>query len=56
MQPAVDADGHPLRECPGLVGPGRPLGNQIVARFGRDRFALGAAAFVEQALSRAGGG
>jgi Asp-tRNA(Asn)/Glu-tRNA(Gln) amidotransferase A subunit family amidase len=30
---------------------GLPLGVQILARFGRDRFALAAAAFVEQALA-----
>jgi Asp-tRNA(Asn)/Glu-tRNA(Gln) amidotransferase A subunit family amidase len=29
-----------------------PLGVQIVARFGRDRFALSAAAFVERAIAR----
>ena len=52
LQPALDAVGHALRQCPGLTDPaGLPLGVQIVARFGRDRFALAAAAFLEQALA-----
>jgi Asp-tRNA(Asn)/Glu-tRNA(Gln) amidotransferase A subunit family amidase len=31
---------------------GLPLGVQIVARFGRDRFALSAAALLESAIAR----
>ncbi|HZN31419.1 MAG TPA: amidase [Xanthobacteraceae bacterium] len=44
--------GVPCVNVPGLSDPaGLPLGVQIIARFGRDRFALAAAAFVEQALA-----
>jgi Asp-tRNA(Asn)/Glu-tRNA(Gln) amidotransferase A subunit family amidase len=44
--------GVPCVNVPGLSDPaGLPLGMQIIARFGRDRFALAAAAFVEQALA-----
>jgi Asp-tRNA(Asn)/Glu-tRNA(Gln) amidotransferase A subunit family amidase len=32
-----------------------PLGVQVIARFGRDRFALAAAAFLEQSIARSGG-
>jgi hypothetical protein len=32
-----------------------PLGVQVVGRFGRDRFALLAAAFLEAAIRRTGG-
>jgi Asp-tRNA(Asn)/Glu-tRNA(Gln) amidotransferase A subunit family amidase len=43
--------GTPCVNVPGLSdSEGMPLGVQIVARFGRDRFALAAAAFVEAAL------
>ncbi len=49
--------GTPCINVPGLADPaGLPLGVQIVARFGRDRFALSAAAFVERAIARAGHG
>jgi Asp-tRNA(Asn)/Glu-tRNA(Gln) amidotransferase A subunit family amidase len=45
--------GTPCVNVPGLADEnGLPLGIQIVARFGRDRFALGAAAFLEGALAR----
>jgi Asp-tRNA(Asn)/Glu-tRNA(Gln) amidotransferase A subunit family amidase len=45
--------GTPCVNVPGLSDPaGMPLGLQIVARFGRDRFALAAATFLEQALAR----
>jgi Asp-tRNA(Asn)/Glu-tRNA(Gln) amidotransferase A subunit family amidase len=45
--------GSPCVNVPGLSDPaGLPLGVQIVARFGRDRFALSAAAFLEQAIGR----
>ena len=38
---------------PGLTdAEGMPLGVQIVARFGRDRFALAAAAFLEAILTQ----
>ena len=48
--------GTPCVNVPGLSDPaGLPLGVQIVARFGRDRFALSAAAFIEQAISSAPG-
>ena len=44
--------GTPCVNVPGLTGPsGLPLGVQIVARFGRDRFALASAAFLEDALA-----
>ena len=46
--------GTPCVNVPGLSdAAGLPLGVQIVARFGRDRFALAAAAFLEQALAAA---
>jgi Asp-tRNA(Asn)/Glu-tRNA(Gln) amidotransferase A subunit family amidase len=42
--------GTPCVNVPGLTDPaGMPLGLQIIARFGRDRFALSAAAFLESA-------
>jgi Asp-tRNA(Asn)/Glu-tRNA(Gln) amidotransferase A subunit family amidase len=45
--------GTPCVNVPGLSDQtGLPLGVQIVARFGRDRFALSAAAFLEQAITR----
>jgi hypothetical protein len=46
--------GTPCVNVPGLVDPsGLPLGVQIVARFGRDRFALSAAAaFLERSARR----
>jgi Asp-tRNA(Asn)/Glu-tRNA(Gln) amidotransferase A subunit family amidase len=50
--------GAPCVNVPGLVEPcladaaGLPLGVQIVGRFGRDREALAAAAFLEQAIAR----
>ena len=41
--------GTPCVNVPGLVdAAGLPLGVQVIARFGRDRFALSAAAFLEQ--------
>jgi Asp-tRNA(Asn)/Glu-tRNA(Gln) amidotransferase A subunit family amidase len=44
--------GTPCINVPGLTGPsGLPLGVQIIARFGRDRFALASAAFLEDALA-----
>jgi Asp-tRNA(Asn)/Glu-tRNA(Gln) amidotransferase A subunit family amidase len=47
--------GTPCVNVPGFVDPeGMPLGVQIIARFGRDRFALAAAAFLEHAVARAG--
>jgi Asp-tRNA(Asn)/Glu-tRNA(Gln) amidotransferase A subunit family amidase len=43
--------GTPCVNVPGLSDPADlPLGVQVVARFGRDRFALAAAAFLEQAI------
>jgi len=46
--------GAPCVNVPGLADPGGlPLGVQIVGRFGRDRDALAAAAFLEQAVARA---
>jgi Asp-tRNA(Asn)/Glu-tRNA(Gln) amidotransferase A subunit family amidase len=43
--------GTPCVNVPGLTDQaGLPLGVQIVARFGRDRFALAAAAFLEAAI------
>jgi Asp-tRNA(Asn)/Glu-tRNA(Gln) amidotransferase A subunit family amidase len=48
--------GTPCVNVPGLAdASGMPLGVQIIARFGRDRFALSAAAFLEQAIARLGG-
>jgi Asp-tRNA(Asn)/Glu-tRNA(Gln) amidotransferase A subunit family amidase len=45
--------GTPCLNVPGLAGDdGLPLGVQVVARFGRDRFALSASAFVEAAIAR----
>ncbi len=45
--------GVPCVNVAGLTdAEGMPLGVQIVARFGRDRFALSAAAFLEAALAR----
>jgi len=44
--------GPPCVNIPGLAEPGGlPLGVQIVGRFGRDRNALEAARFVEQAIA-----
>jgi Asp-tRNA(Asn)/Glu-tRNA(Gln) amidotransferase A subunit family amidase len=48
--------GTPCVNVPGLAdASGMPLGVQVIARFGRDRFALSAAAFLEQAIARSGG-
>jgi Asp-tRNA(Asn)/Glu-tRNA(Gln) amidotransferase A subunit family amidase len=44
--------GAPCVNVPGLSEGGLPLGVQIVGRFGRDRAALEAALFVEQAIRR----
>lgn len=45
--------GTPCVNVPGLTdAQAMPLGVQIVARFGRDRFALSAAAFLESAIGR----
>jgi Asp-tRNA(Asn)/Glu-tRNA(Gln) amidotransferase A subunit family amidase len=44
--------GPPCVNVPGLSENGLPLGVQIVGRFGRDRAALEAALFVEQAIKR----
>ena len=45
--------GTPCVNVPGLSDQtGLPLGVQIVARFGRDRFALSAAGFLERAIAR----
>ncbi len=45
--------GTPCVNVPGLKSPaGLPLGVQVVGRFGRDRQALVAAQFLEQALAR----
>jgi Asp-tRNA(Asn)/Glu-tRNA(Gln) amidotransferase A subunit family amidase len=44
--------GAPCVNVPGLRENGLPLGIQIVGRFGRDRTALEAALFVEQAIAR----
>lgn len=47
--------GTPCINVPGLCDSrGLPLGIQVVGRFARDRTALAAAAFVEQALTRVG--
>jgi Asp-tRNA(Asn)/Glu-tRNA(Gln) amidotransferase A subunit family amidase len=43
--------GAPCVNVPGMSDGGLPLGIQIVGRFGRDRAALEAALFVEQAIS-----
>jgi Asp-tRNA(Asn)/Glu-tRNA(Gln) amidotransferase A subunit family amidase len=48
--------GAPCVNVPGLSEDGLPLGVQIVGRFGRDKAALEAALFVEQAIRRKGGG
>jgi Asp-tRNA(Asn)/Glu-tRNA(Gln) amidotransferase A subunit family amidase len=46
--------GTPCVNVPGFAdSAGLPLGVQVVARFGRDRFALSAAAFLEQAIAGA---
>ena len=48
--------GAPCVNVPGLAdASGMPLGVQVIARFGRDRFALSAAAFLEQAIAPSGG-
>jgi Asp-tRNA(Asn)/Glu-tRNA(Gln) amidotransferase A subunit family amidase len=48
--------GTPCVNVPGLADTaGLPLGVQVVARFGRDRFALSAAAFLQEAIGRASG-
>jgi Asp-tRNA(Asn)/Glu-tRNA(Gln) amidotransferase A subunit family amidase len=48
--------GTPCVNVPGLAdASGMPLGVQVIARFGRDRFTLSAAAFLEQAIARSGG-
>ena len=45
--------GTPCVNVPGLSdADGLPLGVQIVARFGRDRFALSVAALLERAIAR----
>ena len=44
--------GAPCVNVPGLSEGGLPLGVQIVGRFGRDKAALEAALFVEQAIRR----
>lgn len=45
--------GPPCVNVPGLFDPaGLPLGIQIIGRFGRDRAALEAALFVEQAMAK----
>src|SRR3954454_17989212 len=45
--------GTPCVNVPGLIDPtGLPLGVQVVGRFGRDRAALEAALFAEQALAK----
>jgi len=48
--------GSPCVSVPGLSENSLPLGIQIVGRFGRDREALEAALFVEQAIRRKVGG
>ncbi len=48
--------GAPCVNVPGLSDNELPLGIQIVGRFGRDRLALEAALFVEQAIKRKAGG
>jgi len=47
--------GAPCVNVPGLSGNGLPLGVQIVGRFGRDKAALEAALFLEQAIKRKAG-
>jgi Asp-tRNA(Asn)/Glu-tRNA(Gln) amidotransferase A subunit family amidase len=47
--------GTPCINVPGLSENGLPLGIQIVGRFGRDRAALEAALFLEQAIARKAG-
>ena len=48
--------GTPCVNIPGSGdSAGLPLGVQVVARFGRDRFALSAAAFLEAAIGRTAG-
>jgi Asp-tRNA(Asn)/Glu-tRNA(Gln) amidotransferase A subunit family amidase len=45
--------GPPCINVPALAdGSGLPLGVQIIGRFARDKVALGAARFVENALAR----
>jgi Asp-tRNA(Asn)/Glu-tRNA(Gln) amidotransferase A subunit family amidase len=44
--------GSPCVNVPGLSEGGLPLGIQIVGRFGRDKAALEAALFLEQAIRR----
>jgi len=44
--------GAPCINVPGLCADSLPLGVQIVGRFGRDKVALEAALFVEQAIKR----
>ncbi len=44
--------GTPCVNVPGLTENGLPIGVQIVGRFGRDRAALEAALFVEQAIAK----
>jgi Asp-tRNA(Asn)/Glu-tRNA(Gln) amidotransferase A subunit family amidase len=48
--------GTPCVNVPGLSEGELPLGVQIVGRFGRDRAALEAALFLEQAVKRKMGG
>jgi len=48
--------GSPCVNVPGLSDNDLPLGIQIVGRFGRDKVALEAALFVEQAIKRKVGG
>jgi Asp-tRNA(Asn)/Glu-tRNA(Gln) amidotransferase A subunit family amidase len=46
--------GTPCVNVPGMTdAAGLPLGVQVVARFGRDRFALSAAAYLERAIGAA---
>jgi Asp-tRNA(Asn)/Glu-tRNA(Gln) amidotransferase A subunit family amidase len=45
--------GAPCINVPGLQdATGMPLGIQVIGRFGRDRAALEAAAFIERAIKR----
>ncbi|HEX3939236.1 MAG TPA: amidase [Xanthobacteraceae bacterium] len=48
--------GAPCVNVPGLSDNGLPLGVQIVGRFGRDKAALEAALFLEQAIGRKAAG
>jgi Asp-tRNA(Asn)/Glu-tRNA(Gln) amidotransferase A subunit family amidase len=48
--------GAPCINVPGMHDGDLPLGLQIVGRFGRDRAALEAALFLEQAIAREAGG